>query len=163
MRLLKILFLTLSFFAYSVYAETTVQVNINTAGAAELKEVLSGVGEKKSQAIVDYRNTHGVFNSAYDLMLVNGIGKKTVEKNLDRIILADPATESVPENIIPAEMQPNSTPVATSQQTEQATQTIPVQIIEGQAADIEPDFSDVQITPELLEAVKNAVQQDTAQ
>ncbi|AIQ65088.1 hypothetical protein PSTEL_20145 [Paenibacillus stellifer] len=54
-------------------------VNVNTASAAELT-ALPGIGEKKAQAIVDYRSQHGPFKSASDLEKVKGIGPKMLEK-----------------------------------------------------------------------------------
>ncbi|MEK5761141.1 helix-hairpin-helix domain-containing protein, partial [Acinetobacter variabilis] len=49
--------------------------------------VLSGVGEKKAQAIVEYRNKNGKFNSIEDLQKVKGIGPKLFEKNKSRLTL----------------------------------------------------------------------------
>ena len=37
------------------------QVNINSAPAAEIASVLKGIGLKKAQAIVAYRDAHGAF------------------------------------------------------------------------------------------------------
>lgn len=54
-------------------------ININTAGLAELQDI-PGIGEKKAQAIVDYRNTHGAFTSVSDLTKVKGIGDKMLQK-----------------------------------------------------------------------------------
>lgn len=54
-------------------------VNVNTAGIAELTG-LPGIGEKKAQAIIDYRNEHGLFRSISDLEKVKGIGPKLLEK-----------------------------------------------------------------------------------
>lgn len=62
-------------------------VNINQAGADELAEALTGVGEKKAQAIVQYREQHGNFGSSSALTQVKGIGNATVSKNQDRIRL----------------------------------------------------------------------------
>ena len=54
------------------------QVDINTANAAEL-ERLPGVGPTLAKRIVDYRSTHGQFQSPDDLQQVQGIGPKTYE------------------------------------------------------------------------------------
>lgn len=55
------------------------RISINRAGLAELQEI-PGIGEKKAQAILDYRNAHGAFASIEDLTLVKGIGDKLLEK-----------------------------------------------------------------------------------
>lgn len=69
-------------------AETSmVSVNINQASAAEMAEVLQGVGESKAQAIVDYREENGSFAAVEDLAQVNGIGPSTIQKNEARIAL----------------------------------------------------------------------------
>jgi len=62
-------------------------VNINQASAAELAEVLQGVGLKRAEDIVNWRQTHGPFKSADDLVNVKGIGSSTVDKNRGRIRL----------------------------------------------------------------------------
>ncbi|WP_055107376.1 ComEA family DNA-binding protein [Paenibacillus ihumii] len=54
-------------------------VSINTADSAQLQAV-PGIGEKKAQAIIDYRNQHGSFNSLSDLKKVKGIGDKLFQK-----------------------------------------------------------------------------------
>jgi competence protein ComEA len=64
-----------------------VSVNVNEASAAEMAEVLQGVGEAKAQAIVDYRDENGAFSSADDLAQVKGIGPATVQNNQARIAL----------------------------------------------------------------------------
>lgn len=56
-------------------------VNINTADAATLAEKLNGVGMKKAQAIVSYREQNGAFKSVDDIVNVSGIGQATLEKN----------------------------------------------------------------------------------
>ncbi len=66
--------------------DTTAIVNINTASVAELCN-LSGIGEVKAKAIVEYRTQNGKFTSIDDLANVKGIGPKTVEKNRARIKL----------------------------------------------------------------------------
>ena len=57
-------------------------VNINSADATTLAANIKGIGTKKAEAIVAYRDQHGAFSRAEDLAKVRGIGKKTVEKNL---------------------------------------------------------------------------------
>lgn len=60
---------------------------INTASAAEIQDKLIGIGAKKAQAIVDYREKHGKFIHIEQLTEVSGIGKATLDKNRDRIVL----------------------------------------------------------------------------
>ncbi len=61
-------------------------VNINSADAAQLSSALSGVGEKKAQQIVAWRQQHGPFKSLDDLAKVKGVGPKLVERNKERIV-----------------------------------------------------------------------------
>ena len=67
------------------------KVNINTADAAAIAAALNGVGMAKAEAIVAYRNEHGPFRSADQLVQVRGIGLATVEKNRDRIVVGNTA------------------------------------------------------------------------
>lgn len=60
-------------------------VNINTADAATLAASLNGIGIKKAEAIVMYREQNGKFTSADQLLEVKGIGKATLDKNRDKI------------------------------------------------------------------------------
>ncbi len=52
------------------------KVNINTADAAQLQK-LNGIGEKKAQQIISYRQKNGQFKGVDELKQVSGIGDKT--------------------------------------------------------------------------------------
>ena len=62
-------------------------VDINSANAKELSS-LNGIGKVKAQAIIDYRKDN-CFRSVKELVKVKGIGKKTLEKNLSKIIVSE--------------------------------------------------------------------------
>ncbi|QGM81622.1 ComEA family DNA-binding protein [Otariodibacter oris] len=62
-------------------------VNINTATVAEIQDKLVGIGTKKAQAIVEYRENNGQFLAVEQITEVSGIGPATLDKNRDRIIL----------------------------------------------------------------------------
>ena len=65
------------------------QVNINTASAEEIAEVLNGVGLSKAEKIVEYRDANGPFVHIDELVNVKGIGLRTVDKNRDAIVLGE--------------------------------------------------------------------------
>ena len=54
-------------------------VNINTAGADELK-TLSGIGDSRAADIIAYREANGSFSSIEDIMNVSGIGESIFNK-----------------------------------------------------------------------------------
>ena len=85
---MKKLLLILSLFAVNAIAAP---VNVNSADAKTISEALSGIGQKKAEAIVKYREEKGSFKSADDLVNVAGIGEKTIEKNKNDILLSDAA------------------------------------------------------------------------
>ena len=70
--------------AKQIVASATM-IDINTADAAALASAMKGVGLKKAQAIVEYRNTYGAFHDASELLEVKGIGKSILEKNIKLI------------------------------------------------------------------------------
>jgi len=85
MKLLQTLFFTLILLtSSSAFAE---KVNINTANAEQIATTMTGIGENKAKAIVEYRESHGKFKSIEDLENVDGVGLKTLEKNKDKISL----------------------------------------------------------------------------
>lgn len=69
------------------YDGIEITVNINTATAEELETLLIGIGEKKAKDIIQFRQENGLFEKAEDLIKIKGIGKSTVEKNKERILL----------------------------------------------------------------------------
>src|SRR5687767_1032277 len=97
-------FLTLASLALSLLLATAAfaadKVNINTADARTIDQVLVGIGPAKAEAIVAYRKTNGPFKSADQLASVKGIGLSTIEKNRDRIVVtggaAAPAAAPAP-------------------------------------------------------------------
>ncbi|MGK0550555.1 helix-hairpin-helix domain-containing protein [Enterococcus faecalis] len=54
-------------------------INLNTATESEL-QTISGIGLKKAQEIIRYREENGPFKAVSDLQNVAGIGEKTVER-----------------------------------------------------------------------------------
>lgn len=63
------------------------QVSINQATAEELAAALNGIGLKKAQAIVSYREEYGDFTGIEQLKEVPGIGNVLVERNVSRLKL----------------------------------------------------------------------------
>lgn len=59
-------------------AATSEKVNINLADSNELQQ-LPGIGEKKAEQIISYRQENGSFQKTEDLKNVSGIGEKTFE------------------------------------------------------------------------------------
>lgn len=64
---------TLLLLAVSAFA-----LDINSASAEEFVKV-KGIGEKKAERIIAYRDEHGKFTSVDELKNVKGIGNKIVE------------------------------------------------------------------------------------
>lgn len=84
------LFILLSIFSFQAYAENESHqqvLNINTANAEDISKALKGVGIKKAQAIIEYRESYGDFHHVDELTAVKGIGKSTLAKNVHLIVL----------------------------------------------------------------------------
>ena len=63
------------------------RISINSASAEALARVMNGVGLKKAQAIVSYREEYGPFKTLDDLKQVPGMGGALVERNLAYLTL----------------------------------------------------------------------------
>ena len=62
-------------------------ININTATAEQLTTI-KGIGEKRAQAIIAFREQNGPFKSVEDLSSVKGISKKFIEKNRNQLTIS---------------------------------------------------------------------------
>lgn len=62
------------------------KVNINTATVEQLKQ-LPGIGQRKAEAIISYREQHGTFATIQDLGNVKGIGKRMMQRLTNYIIV----------------------------------------------------------------------------
>ena len=60
------------------------KININTAGPEQLQE-LPGIGPKRAEDIISYRESHGDFGSPEDIMKVPGIKDAAFAKIRDKI------------------------------------------------------------------------------
>ncbi len=65
-------------------------VDINNADAPALAKALVGIGESKAALIVEYRDEHGGYASADELVNVKGIGVRLVDANRDKILVGQP-------------------------------------------------------------------------
>lgn len=73
----------LSSLAFAV--EPAAPIDVNTASAETLADAIHGVGLKRAQAIVQYREQHGAFASVDQLAQVRGVSANIVERNRDRL------------------------------------------------------------------------------
>ncbi|EHH1655243.1 competence protein ComEA [Enterococcus faecalis] len=62
------------------------KINLNTATEAEL-QTISGIGAKKAQEIIRFRDEQGPFKTVEELKNVPGIGEKTVERLKDMLTM----------------------------------------------------------------------------
>lgn len=70
--------------ASSTGQDSAGKVNLNKATEADL-QTISGIGQKRAQDIIAYRESAGGFKSVDDLKNVSGIGAKTLEKLKDYV------------------------------------------------------------------------------
>lgn len=106
--------IAVTFLIVSALVSAQQPVNINEADAASIARSLNGVGASRAQAIVQYREENGPFNSVDDLVKVSGIGSKLLDRNR-AVIVVDSATVAVPARAQPvAEPQAVEAPAAGS-------------------------------------------------
>lgn len=77
-------------YAADTPADTTIpleKIDINSADAVTIAQVMDGVGMVKAKEIVAHRELNGKFQSIDQLMEVSGIGFATIEKNRNRIMV----------------------------------------------------------------------------
>ncbi|WP_339056932.1 ComEA family DNA-binding protein [Candidatus Regiella endosymbiont of Tuberolachnus salignus] len=63
------------------------RISINTATAEQLAKSLNGIGMKKAEAIVSYREQYGRFTELDQLQEVSGIGPSFLERNSAKLKL----------------------------------------------------------------------------
>ncbi|MCR6464585.1 helix-hairpin-helix domain-containing protein [Bacillus paranthracis] len=62
------------------------KVQINAASKEQLEKI-TGIGSRKAESILKYREEHGPFQKIEDLLEIDGIGVKSLEKIKDQIII----------------------------------------------------------------------------
>jgi len=60
-------------------------INLNTADVKTLSKSVKGIGLKRAEAIVKYRETHDGFKSVTELEQVPGLGKRFVETRKEEL------------------------------------------------------------------------------
>lgn len=81
--------ISLLLYIYNISSHVNIQsdkISLNQANLEQL-QTLNGVGQKKAQAIIEYRQKKGGFKTIDELMNVKGIGPKLLEKNKAKLIL----------------------------------------------------------------------------
>lgn len=61
------------------------KIRINTAAKEQLENYR--IGSRKAESILKYREEHGPFQKIEDLLEIDGIGAKSLEKIKDQIII----------------------------------------------------------------------------
>ncbi len=84
MKLLNSLLLTLVL-SLPIIGFSADSININTADKETLMSVIKGVGDKKAEAIIAYREENGSFKSIDELTNVKGIGQAMIDKHREML------------------------------------------------------------------------------
>lgn len=61
------------------------KIDINHADITALTGSFKGIGKKRAQALIDYREQHGGFKSLEEISDVKGFGAKFMEKNKEQL------------------------------------------------------------------------------
>lgn len=65
--------------------QTLNKINLNKADVHALTGSFKGIGKKRAEAIVSYRDAHEGFKSVADLAQVRGLGQSFVDSNLEQL------------------------------------------------------------------------------
>lgn len=80
--------LLLSFGSSAMAEGNPYAIDLNTATAVELTS-LKGIGPKKAEAVIAYRDKHGPFESVDQIVNVSGIGPKTLQANREWLMVSE--------------------------------------------------------------------------
>lgn len=83
---MKSLFSVLVLVLCSVFAFAALPIDVNRADAQLLADSLNGIGLKKAEAIVAWREKNGEFSNIEQMLAVKGIGESFIVKNKDRVV-----------------------------------------------------------------------------
>ena len=97
-------------------------ININKADVAALDK-LNGIGAKKAESIIAWRDKHGEFKSLEAIKDVPGIGDKLFEKIKNDIALTDAAPSTNTASVEPAKVE-TPTPITAAQPATTSTNSI---------------------------------------
>lgn len=91
----RIIAILLSFFVMSLPlhaaqptpqpSKSTARIDLNTVDVTKLTGSFKGIGQKRAEAIIAYRDSHKGFKSIEELAEVKGLGQKFMEKNREKL------------------------------------------------------------------------------
>src|SRR3989339_107387 len=126
-------------FMQNVLADDSLKININTADVGTLDLLLPGIGAVKAQAIIDYRELNGPFETIEEIMDVSGIGQVTFDGLKDLITVGD--NEQSP----PEADQPSAGTINKEQETEPPPVQNNIEIIQSEPEVLGYDIGSVMI------------------
>src|SRR3989339_468112 len=126
-------------FMQNVLADDSLKININTADVGTLDLLLPGIGAVKAQAIIDYRELNGPFETIEEIMDVSGIGQVTFDGLKDLITVGD--NEQSP----PEADQPSAGTINNEQESEPPPVQNNIEIIQSEPEVLGYDIGSVMI------------------